>query len=87
MNIGPGNVIGAMAVGGGATVRGSVTVGATTKPVGALRLKFKARHMTRAEMASALEAAARDIRGGEADVGASGAVPGASYAWSIEGED
>lgn len=87
-NIGPGNTIGAMAIGDGAVARGSVTVGGNVKTTGGMRLKFKARHMTREEMAKRLEEAATILRAGKVDSCADGDAPGGpSFAWTVESDD
>jgi hypothetical protein len=83
-----GGTIGAMAVGPGVKAEGSVTIGGKKEPTGTrLRATVDVRGaLSRANMASMLEAAALSIREGE-DTGAIGRITGdkpAGIAWKVE---
>ena len=88
MNIGPGNVIGAMAMGDGAKVEGTVTIGGTqpkpdTEKVKA-KVEIKAASPERA--AKWLRTMADSIEGGYCETFAKTTADGASIAWTW-GED
>ena len=91
LNIGPGNVIGAMSVGSGAAVEGSVAVGgpqSTVTPDGLVRCEVKIRRMSREDAAAHLRSLADKIEEGHSgsktkgDV--SGGVPGRAIVWTVE---
>jgi len=89
INVGPGTVIGAMAVGDGAKVEGSVSIGAekTAAPPGAIQCKVEIRRMAPWEAATYLRKLADQIDENEAGAFAKGSVQdgvaGKGIAWSV----